>query len=89
MSSYYKAGYDAFTNSGALSGDNTLDGNQACTNLWNQEFNGTGESANLEGQPGQDYSSGWIAACEGAPYGQSGVDVPGSGIKPSSPTEGY
>ena len=93
VSKYYRDGYSAGGKFSDGGGDNVTT-NVYCTDLWNQDVNGTGESANWEGQPLEDYDSGWVAACEDAPLGQSGLDVPGSGQGPSnsqdpySPTEG-
>lgn len=90
VSQYYSEGYSAAQSSPYNKvEDDTLAGNAYCTNLWNQYINGTGQAASLEGQAIEDYDSGWVADCESAPYGQSGIDVPGSGVKPASPSEGY
>lgn len=92
VSQYYKQGYDAGKASPFSAGQtNTLDGNQACTAAWDQYNNeGAGPGVPSPGtQALADYSSGWVAGCEHAPYGQSDEDVPGSGMSPGIPSEGY
>jgi hypothetical protein len=92
VSNYYKQGYSAGQASQFSGADqpDTVEGNLNCTNWWNQDVNGTGPNGNVPGgQPIEDYDSGWVAACEHAPYGQSGIDVPGSDSGPNNPTDPY
>lgn len=90
MSKYYTQGYNVGRASPYSSGEtDTLQGNQSCSNYWNHYVNGSGEIESPDGQPPQDYISGWTAGCENAPYGQSGVDVPGSNLGPNNSSEPY
>ena len=80
VSEYYSEGYQAGGQSSDGGGDN-LTTNTYCYKTWGF-YNPA--PAGLAGQALEDYSSGWIAACEDAPYGQSGTDVPGSGLGPTN-----
>ena len=88
VSKYYREGYSAGGKFSDGGGDNVTT-NVYCTDMWNQDSDTRGGSANLGGQQIEDYDSGWVAACEDAPLGQSGLDVPGSGLGPSNSQEPY
>jgi hypothetical protein len=85
VSKYYSEGYQAGGQSSDGGGDNSTT-NTYCYETWNF-YDPAPEG--LGGQALEDYSSGWTAACEDAPYGQSGVDVPGSGLGPTNPQSPY
>lgn len=87
-SNWYRHGYNAgVSQASGMSQTDTISGNAYCTQYWND--NEIDSSSTPSGQPIEDYSSGWIAACEHAPYGQSGVDVPGSGQGPNNSNGSY
>lgn len=66
----YKAGQSLTSQVTASYGVDNLTSNAQCVQYWNENMPGSGGVP--DGTPGERYSDGWIAACEGAPYGQPG-----------------